>query len=90
MHVVDELGIIEEPYQTQENMLKKKGFVIKVQEMYKWKFLPVAKVVFCDCQRLADMLQSDPTDVHLMANFFSNTWLHLVHRILADGEVSSA
>ena len=90
MHGVDELGIIEEPYQTQENMLKKKGFVIKVQEIYRWKFLPVAKVVFCDCQRLADKLQSDPTDVHLMANFFSNTWLHLVHRILADGEVSSA
>ncbi|PFX17637.1 hypothetical protein AWC38_SpisGene18024 [Stylophora pistillata] len=86
VHCVDELGIIEEPYQTQDNMKRKKGFVIKVQEMYKWKFLPVAKVLFCDCQSLADKLQNNPTDVHLMANFFSNTWLHLVHRIVADGE----
>ena len=88
VHGVDELGVIEEPYQTQNDMAKKKGFVIKVQEMYKWKFLPVAKVLFCDCQWFADMLRRNPTDSRLMENFFTQTWFHLVHRILADDEVS--
>ena len=91
MHCIDERGIIEEPYQTRDNMSRKKGFVIVVQEMYKWKYLPVAKVFFCDCQRFADMLRnkSERAQMELMRSFWSATWLHLVDRIVADQQVSA-
>ncbi len=87
VHCVDELGIIEEPYQTPDNMARKKGLVIKVQEMYRWKNLPVAKVLFCDCQRFAEMLRNNPNGTQVMGAFFSVTWHHLVERIVADEQV---
>ena len=88
VHCVDELGVLEEPYQTKDNMARKKGFVIKVQELYRWKNLPVAKVLFCDCQRFAEMLRNNSTGgTQLMGAFYSATWLHLVKRIQADQEV---
>lgn len=91
MHCIDERGIIEEPYQTRDNMSRKKGFVIVVQEMYKWKYLPVAKVFFCDCQRFADMLRnkSESTQMELMESFWSLTWNCVVDRIFADQQVSA-
>ena len=85
---IDERGIIEEPYQTPDNMAKKKGFLIIVQKLYKWKNLPVAKVLFCDCQRFAKMLRNNTTVTQLMGAFYSTTWLHLIQRILADQQVS--
>ena len=87
IYCVDELGVIEEPYQTPETMARKKGFVIKVQEMYKWKKVPVAKVLFYDCQRFADKLRSNATAAHIMKSFFSVTWFHAVQRIVADQQV---
>ena len=89
VHCFDELGIIEGPYQTSDNMARKKGLVIKVQEMYKWKNLPVAKVLFCDCQKFADMLRNDSTDKRqLMGDFYSASFAHFVQRIVADQQVS--
>ena len=85
---IDERGIIEEPYQTPDNMARKKGFVIIVQKLYKWKNLPFAKVLFCDCQRFAEMLRKNTTVTQLMGAYYSATWLHLVQRILADQQVS--
>lgn len=49
VYYVDEWGIIEELYDLVEDMLKKKGFVIKVKKLFKWKNLFVVKVFFCDC-----------------------------------------
>ena len=71
-------------------MSRKKGFVIVVQQLYKWKYLPVAKVLFCDCQRFADMLRnkSARAQMELMRSFWSATWLHVVDRIVADQPVS--
>lgn len=91
MYCLDERGIIEEPYQTPDNMSRKKGFVIVVQQLYKWRYVPVAKVLFCDCQRFADMLRnkSEGAQMGLMRSFWSATWLHLVDRIVADRQVSA-
>ena len=89
VHCVDELGIIEEPYQTPHEIARKKGFAVKVQGIYKWKYLPVAKVLFCDFQKFADMLRNDSSDKWLIGNYFSVTWYgNLVHRIVADQKVS--
>ena len=72
-------------------MSRKKGFVIVVQQLYKWRYLPVAKVLFCDCERFADMLRnkSEATQMELMRSFWAATWLHLVDRIVADPQVSA-
>ena len=83
---------MEEPYQTPDNMSRKKGFVIVVQQLYKWKYLPVAKVLFCDCQRFADMLRnkSERTQMELMESFWSVTWgCDVADRIAADQQVSA-
>ena len=88
MYCIDELGIIEEPYLTPDNMARKKGFVIIVQKLYKWKNLPVAKVLFCDCQRFAEMLRNKTTVTQLMGVFYSATWLHGRQKIFADQQVS--
>ena len=89
VYIVDERGVIEEPYQTPDDMIKKKGFVIIVQKLYKWKHLPVAKVLFCDCQRFAELLRNDSAGgTQLMGVYFSQVWLHLIHRIGADQQVS--
>ena len=89
IHCIDERGIVEEPYLTTESLTRKKGFVIVVQELYKWKYLPVAKVLFCDCQRFADMLRnkSESTQMELMRSFLSVTWPRDVDRIFADQQV---
>ena len=91
MHCIDERGIVEEPYQTPDNMSRKKGFVIVVQQLYKWKYSPVAKVLFCDCRRFADMLRnkSESTQMELMESFWSVTWGCDVDRIFADQQVSA-
>jgi len=89
VYCVDERGVIAEPYQAPDTMAKKKGFVIKVQEMYKWKNVPVVKVLFYDCQRFADKLRDDATAAQTMKSFFSVTWLNAVKRIVADQQVSN-
>ncbi|XP_020612511.1 uncharacterized protein LOC110050878 [Orbicella faveolata] len=86
---VEERGIIEEPYQTPDDIVRKKGFIILVQNVYKWKNLPVAKVVFSDCQRYAAMLRNNPTDSRLLEAYFNRTVLHLVQRIPADQQEQS-
>ena len=88
VHCVDEPGIIEEPYYTSHDMARKKGFVVKVQEMYKWKNMPVAQVLFFDCQQFADMLRNDSTDKRLMGAFFSVSFCHFTYGIPADQQVS--
>ena len=92
LHCIDERGIVEEPYQTPDNMSRKKGFVIVVQQLYKWKYSPVAKVLFCDCQRFADMLRnkSERTQMELMESFWSVTWrCDVADGIVADQQVSA-
>ena len=54
IYCIDERGVIEQPYQTPDDMANKKGFVVKVQKIYKWKNLPVAKVIFFDCQQFSE------------------------------------
>ena len=91
MHCIDERGIIEEPYLAAKSLTRKKGFVIVVQQLYKWTYLPVAKVLFCDCQRFADMFRnkSESTQRKLMETFWSITWHCDVDRITADQQVST-
>jgi len=89
IHCVEERGIIEEPYQTPDDIMRKKGFIILVQNVYKWKNLPVAKVVFSDCQRYAAMLRNNPTDSRLLEAYFNRTVHHLVQRIPADQQEKS-
>ncbi len=91
VYCVDERAIVEEPYQTPEHMARKKGFVIIVQELYKWKNLPVAKVLFCDCHRFAEMLRNNSSGTQLMGAFVFEMWLRSVQtvvKILADEQVS--
>jgi len=87
---IDEPGIIETPYLAAESLTRKKGFVIVVQQFYKWRYLPVAKVLFCDCKRFADMLQnkSERTKKKLMESFWSVTPHCDIHTIRADQQVS--
>ena len=87
VHYVDERGIIEEPYDSAEDMLKKKGFVIKVEKLFKWKNLPLAKVFFCDCQRFADLIRKNPGNTQLLAEYFNRIFLHKVNRLVAGQEV---
>ena len=87
VHYVDERGIIEEPYDSVEDMLKKKGFVIKVEKLFKWKNLPLAKVFFCDCQRFADLIRKNPGNTQLSAEYFNRIFLHKVNRLVAGQEV---
>ena len=91
MHFIDERGIIEEPYLAAESLTRNNGLVIVVQKLYKWKYLPVAKVLFCDCQRFADMCrnESESTQMELMKSFWSVSWSCDVHRIFADQQVSA-
>lgn len=82
VHYVDERGIIEEPCAA-EDMVKKKGFVIKVEKMFKWKNLPVARVKFCDCQRFADLIRKNPGDTSLFTDYCNRIFLHRVNRLPA-------
>lgn len=87
VYCIDERGVIEEPYQTPENIARKKGFIVKVQELYKWKNVPVAKVLFYDCQKFAQKFGTGTADTKTMESFFSVTWLHMVERVVADQQV---
>ncbi|XP_068748435.1 uncharacterized protein [Montipora capricornis] len=71
IYCIDELGVIEKPYDTPVDMAAKRGFVIKVQEIYKWKKLPVAKVLFFDCQRFAERFSNVSTAEKTMFAFLS-------------------
>ena len=68
-------------------MLKKKGFVIKVEKLFKWKNLPLAKVFFCDCQRFADLIRKNPGNTQLLAEYCNRIFLHKVNRLVAGQEV---
>ena len=87
VHYVDERGIIEEPYDSAEDMLKKKGFVVKVEKLFKWKNLPVAKVFFCNCQQFADLIRRNPGNTQLLAEYRNRISLHKVNRLVAGQEV---
>ena len=84
VHYVDEREIVQEPYDSVEDMLKKKGFVIKVEKLFKWKNLPVAKVFFCDCQQFACLIREN---TQLFAEYCRRLFDHKVNRFSADKEV---
>ena len=87
VHYVDERGIVQEPYDSKEDMLKKKGFVIKVEKLFKWKNLPVAKVFFCDCQKFARLIRKDQGNTQLLAEYYDRILRHKVNIFSADKEV---
>ena len=80
--------MIEQPYQTPDNMANKQGFVVKVEEIYKWKNLPVAKVLFFDCQQFSEKFRNVLTAEKAMKAFLSVAWFCREERIVADQQVS--
>ena len=64
IYCVDEQGIPEAD-EFAKGKLKRKGFLIKVEKLFKWKSLPVAKVIFCDCEQFAASLDKDPRNTNL-------------------------
>lgn len=89
IYCLDERGIIEEPYQTPNDFARKRGFIIKVLELYKWKNVPVAKVLFYDCEKYASQILDEKT--------FPRVWRfsplrvpHKVERIGAYRQVGRA
>ncbi|XP_044174005.1 uncharacterized protein LOC114974698 [Acropora millepora] len=84
IYCIDERGVIEQPYQTPDDMANKKGFVVKVQKIYKWKNLPVAKVLFFDCQQFSEKFRDVLTAEETMRAFLSEAWFSRVERILAS------
>ena len=87
VHFIDERGIVQEPYDSKEDMLKKKGFVIKVEKLFKWKNLPVAKVFFCDCQQFACLIGKNAGNTQLLAEYYYRIHGHKVNRFSADQKV---
>ena len=87
VHYVDERGIIEEPCDSVKDMLKKKGFFIKVEKLFKWKNIPLAKVFFYDCQRFADLIRKNPRNTQLLTEYLDRIFLHKVNRLVAGQEV---
>ncbi|XP_015757152.1 PREDICTED: uncharacterized protein LOC107336599 [Acropora digitifera] len=69
IYYIDERGVIEQPYATPDDMANKKGFVVKLQKIYKWKNLPVAKVLFFDCQQFSEKFRSVLTAKETMDAF---------------------
>ena len=88
IYCIDERGVIEQPYQTPDDMANKKGFVVKVQKMYKWKNLPLAKVIFFDCQQFSEKFRDVLTAEETMCAFLSEAWFSRVERIVASEQVS--
>ena len=88
IYCIDERGVIEQPYQTPDNMANKKGFVVKVQKIYKWKNLPVAKVLFFDCQQFSEKFRDVLTAKETMLAFLSVAWSCRAERIVASEQVS--
>lgn len=84
IYYIDERGVIEQPYATPDDMANKKGFVVKVQKIYKWKNLPVAKVLFFDCQQFSEKFRSVLTAKETMDAFLSEAWFSRVERIVAS------
>ena len=80
--------MIEQPYQTPGDMANKKGFVVKVQEIYKWRNLPVAKVLFFDCQQFSEKFHNVVTAEKTMNAFLSVARFSRDERIVADQQVS--
>ena len=70
-------------------MAAKKGFVIKVQEIYKWKKLPVAKVLFFDCQRFAERFSNVSTAEKTMFAFLSVALFSRTDRLVSSQQVSN-
>ena len=69
-------------------MANKKGFVVKVQEIYNWKNLPVAKVLFFDCEQSSDKFRNVLTAEKAMKAFLSVAWFCRLEKIVADQQVS--
>ena len=88
IYCIDERDVIEQPYQTPDDMANKKGFVVKVQKIYKWKNLPVAKVLFFDCQQFSEKFREVLTAEETMRAFLSQARFTRVERILASEQVS--
>ena len=80
--------MIEQPYQTPDDMANKKGFVVKVQKIYKWKNLPVAKVLFFDCQQFSEKFRKVLTAKKTMDAFLFVAGFSRVEKIVASEEVS--
>ena len=91
IHCVEEREVVLSPYQTPQDISQKKGLVIKVHELYKWKHLPFAKVLFYDCERFGNSLLGHPNapeSVRIASTFFSVALFHGVHRIATDMKAS--
>ena len=84
----DEQGAVEEFSENPGDYGRKKGFVVKVEEIYKWKNVPVAKVLFHDFQRFANKYRSSSTAQQTMVSFFSVLLFDAMEGIIANQEVS--
>ena len=51
--------------------------------------MPVAKVIFYDCEKYAHQIRDESTGSRVMSSFWSVTWLSKVERILANQQVGS-
>lgn len=87
IYCIEELETIKEPYQTPADLAKKRGFILKVLGLYKWKNVPVAKVIFYDCEKYAHQIHDEGTGSRVMSSFWSVTWLNKVERIFANQQV---
>ena len=88
IYYIDERGVIEQPYATPDDMANKKGFVVKLQKIYKWKNLPVAKVLFFDCQQFSEKFRSVLTAKETMDAFLFVAGFCREERIPANQQVS--
>ena len=87
IYCIEEPETIKEPYQTPDDLAKKRGFILKVLGLYKWKNIPVAKVIFYDCEKYAHQIRDERTGSRVVSSFSSVTWLNKVERILANQQV---
>ena len=87
IYCIEEPETIKEPYQTPDDLAKKRGFILKVLGLYKWKNIPVAKVIFYDCEKCAHQIRDERTGSRVVSSFSSVTWLNKVERILANQQV---
>lgn len=67
----------------------KEGFIIRVEKVYLWKNLPIAKILFYDCKYYGDIIKNvaSPEASRMITSFFQVSFACQPHRILADQKV---
>ncbi|XP_031572249.1 uncharacterized protein LOC116306350 isoform X2 [Actinia tenebrosa] len=73
VYALEDNPLVRAPYNTLDDIKRKKGFIIKVEKIYRWNYLPLIKIIFYDCKKYGDIMKKNPTGSEALVRSFLST-----------------